>query len=141
MHKRAVHPPKESYSHITFQCPTLDSIKNYLNYLISNRTLTASDLQSAMYLGLAKIYHLPIREANLIITITNLYIHRTRTSKLKHTRDAYITFLNFYHTPLLYSMLFPNLINNVPKSKYFKTATSHFINNNIYVMYSKQICV
>ena len=38
-------------------------------------------------------------------------------------------------------MLFPNLINNVPKSKYFKTATSHFIHNNIYVMYSKQICI
>ena len=66
MHKRAVAPPpKESYSHMTFQCPTLDSIKNYLNYLISKNTLTESDLKSAMYLGMAKKYQIPIREANL----------------------------------------------------------------------------
>ena len=61
--------------------------------------LTESDLKSAMYLGMAKKINLPIRDANLIITITNYYVHRTRTSTLKHTRDAYITFLNFYLPP------------------------------------------
>ena len=100
MHKRAVAPPpEESYSHMTFQCPTLNSIKNDLNYLISKNTLTESDLKSAMYLGMAKKYQIPIREANLIIITTNFYIHRTRISKLKYTHDAYITFLNFYLPP------------------------------------------
>ena len=37
-------------------------------------------------------------------------------------------------------MLFPNLINNVLTTEYFKTATSHFIHNNILVTYSKQVC-
>ena len=39
-------------------------------------------------------------------------------------------------------MLFPNLIKNVPKPEYFKTATSHFIIfTNISVFYAKQVCV
>ena len=38
-------------------------------------------------------------------------------------------------------MLFPNLIKNVPKPEYFKTATFHFIHNNISLLYAKQVCV
>ena len=50
--------------------------------------LTESNLKSAMYLGMAKKYQIPIRETNPIIITTNFYIHRRRTSKFKHTCDA-----------------------------------------------------
>ena len=67
MHKRAVATPtlRVLQSHDLPMPYFLDSIKNDLNYLISKNTLTESDLKSAMYLGMAKKYQIPIREANL----------------------------------------------------------------------------
>ena len=92
MHKRATSIPLPLLKNFIY---TL-KIKNDLNYLKANNTLTDSEIKSVMYLGtLAKKITIPTQDANLIKAITNFYIHKTRTAVIGHSHDKYITFFNF----------------------------------------------
>ena len=97
--------PRETISHIFWDCPKISEILLDLNIIISNGTLSQEELKSVIFLGCNNPLTFNIENTNIICFIVMYYIFSTRNSGRFYNTSKLKQFI-FHHTAKLNKPLF-----------------------------------
>ena len=97
--------PKETLSHIFFDCPMIANILSKLNNLISNNTLDLVELTNIVWLGVPEKNIYCIFKTSLIVKATNYFIYKSRKSLGMSTISKYKAFLAYALPAVFYGIL------------------------------------
>ena len=97
--------PRETISHIFWDCPRISEILNDLNTIISNGVLSYEELKTTIFLGCSNPITFNIETTNTICYIVMYYIFSTRNNRQVYNTSKLKQFL-FYHTSGMNKPLF-----------------------------------
>ena len=97
--------PRETISHIFWDCPKISEILSDLNIIISNGTLSNEELKSVIFLGCKNPITLSVENTNIVCLIAMYYIFSTRNSRRSYNTSKLKQFI-FHHTEKLNKPLF-----------------------------------
>ena len=89
--------PRETISHIFWDCPKISDIINDLNLIISNGVLSYEELKITIFLGCSNPLTFNIETTNIICFIVMYYIFSTRNTRRIYSTSKLMQFI-FYHT-------------------------------------------
>ena len=93
--------PRETISHIFWDCPKISEILLDLNIIISNGTLSPEELKSVIFLGCNNPLTSNIENTNIICFVVMYYIFSTRNSGRFYNTSKLKQFI-FHHTAKLF---------------------------------------
>ena len=97
--------PRETISHIFWDCPKISDILNDLNLIISNGVLSYEELKITIFLGCSNSLTFNIETTNIICFIVMYYIFSTRNTRRIYNTSKLKQFI-FYHTSKLNKPVF-----------------------------------
>ena len=97
--------PRETISHIFWDCPKISEILLDLNIIISNGTLSNEELKSVIFLGCKNPLTFNVENTNIVCLIAMYYIFSTRNSHRSYNTSKLKQFI-FHHTEKLNKPLF-----------------------------------
>jgi len=97
--------PRETISHIFWNCPKISDILNDLNLIISNGVLSHEELKITIFLGCSNPLSFNIETTNIICFIVMYYIFSTRNTRRIYNTCKLKQFI-FYHTSKINKPLF-----------------------------------
>ena len=97
--------PRETISHVFWDCPKISEILLDLNTIISNGTLSHEELKSVIFLGCTNPLNFNMVNTNTICFIVMFYIFSTRNSGRLYNNSKLKQFI-FHHTAKLNNPLF-----------------------------------